>query len=140
MGAVAVARFLHRIERYIATEGHNHDVTHVWAPCSAQMGVGKASDDVVVFMVARTVFPAVDARVWTRLHHSEWSGRTRIGVSSECRSDKRIDKLCQVDFVSRIRATCESQEHCRCRQAESRLVHYVRYSFYLGNYIGFDPE
>jgi hypothetical protein len=83
-----------RIESRLSRDGHDQDVSHVFATRAAEVSVRKADDGLFIIMITRTMLPLLAMfrviRIGTGLDHTEGQLRRRMCVAETAGSDERI--------------------------------------------------
>ena len=79
------------------------------------MGVTKAIDDIVGYVVPGTAIPTCQSRVGAQLYHAKRKAGARIGVTMPSRTYKRIDKLGQRFLFLRHTGQDRYQEYGKYR-------------------------
>src|SRR5215469_15661059 len=87
---------------------HQQNIQQVGRARTAQVCVAEPQDGGIVVMISGAVVPTAGPRVRTKLHHPEWYGRARIGVSMAARADKYVDELSQT-LVARSLSTSSGE-------------------------------
>jgi hypothetical protein len=80
---------------------YQKDISIIGHSSSAQMGVTKAIDHIVGYVVPGTAIPTRQPRIRAQLHHTKRESGARIGMTMPTGADKRIDKLGQRFLILR---------------------------------------
>src|SRR6516162_688230 len=104
---------------------HQQNIQQVGRARTAQVCVAEPQDRGIVVVISGAVVPTTGPRVRTKLHHPEWYGRARIGVSMAARADEYFDELSQTLvarslFTSSGEVACAPIRLCRSRKTGQR--------------------
>lgn len=78
--------------------GHQQDITIVAAAGAAEVRMREAIDDIITGMVSGAAIPTAQARIRTKLYHTERHGCTGVCMSMTAGTNFRINKGSEVNL------------------------------------------